>query len=85
MLCYAMHSNFCDSHQVETDEYGFALEPLVPGQLMAHHYIHFKTMKAICTSPSNAGLPDLLMAIAGSDELSGIKLRRRYTQNDGLL
>ena len=62
--------------QVETDEYGFALEPLVPGQLMAHHYIHFKTMKDICTISGQAGLPDLLMAVARSEELSGIKLRR---------
>ena len=64
-------------YQVETDEYGFSLEPLVPGQLMAHHYINFKTMKAICTTPGAAGLPALLMAIAGSEELSGIRLRRR--------
>ena len=62
--------------QVETDEYGFALEPLLPGQLMAHHYINFKTMKDICMISGHAGLPDLLMAIARSQELSGIKLRR---------
>ena len=62
--------------QVQTDEYGFALEPLIPGQLMARHYIRFKTMVAMCTTPSPAGLPELLMTIAQSAECSGIKLRR---------
>ena len=62
--------------QVQTDEYGFALDPLVPGQLMAQHYIRFKTMMAICATPSPAGLPDLLMRIARSAEFSSIKLRR---------
>lgn len=62
--------------QVHTDEYGFALDPLVPGQLMAQHYIRFKTMTAICALPSPAGLPDLLMCIAHSAEFSSIKLRR---------
>ena len=62
--------------QVQTDEYGFALEPLVPGQLMARHYIRFKTMVAMCNTPSPAGLPQLLMTIARSAEFSGIKLRR---------
>lgn len=67
----------CDAQmQVETDEYGYALAPLVPGQLMAHHYIHFTTMKSICTTSGQAGLPDLLMAVARSEELAGIKLRR---------
>ena len=62
--------------QVQSDEYGFALDPLVPGQLMAQHYIRFKTMTAICATPSPAGLPDLLMRIARSAEFSSIKLRR---------
>ena len=62
--------------QVQTDEYGFALAPLVPGQLMAQHYIRFKTMVAICNIPSPAGLPDLLMSIARSADFSSIKLRR---------
>ena len=62
--------------QVQTDEYGFALEPLVPGQLMAQHYIRFKTMMAICATQSPAGLPNLLMCIARSAEFSSIKLRR---------
>lgn len=62
--------------QVQSDDYGFALDPLVPGQLMAQHYIRFKTMMAICAAPSPAGLPDLLMRIAHSAEFSSIKLRR---------
>ncbi len=62
--------------QVQTDEYGFVLEPMVPGQLMARHYIRFKTMVDMCKTPSPAGLPELLMTIAGSAEFSGIKLRR---------
>ncbi|KAL0055867.1 hypothetical protein WJX82_005206 [Trebouxia sp. C0006] len=61
---------------VQTDEYGFVLEPMVPGQLMARHYIRFKTMVDMCKTPSPAGLPELLMTIAGSAEFSGIKLRR---------
>ncbi|DBB06327.1 TPA: Sec63 [Trebouxia sp. C0004] len=61
---------------VHTDEYGFALEPMVPGQLMARHYIRFKTMVAMCNTPSPAGLPELLMTIACSAEFSSIKLRR---------
>ena len=43
---------------------------------MARHYIRFKTMVAMCTTPSPAGLPELLMKIACSAEFSGIKLRR---------
>ena len=43
---------------------------------MAQHYIRFKTMTAICATPSPAGLPDLLMRIARSAEFSSIKLRR---------
>ena len=74
--CRSTINNCTVCIQVETDEYGFALEPLVPGQLMAHHYINFKTMKDICMISGRAGLPDLLMAIARSEELSGIKLRR---------
>lgn len=62
--------------QVQTDEYGFVLEPMVPGQLMARHYIRFKTMVAMCNTPSPAGLPELLMTIACSAEFSSIKLRR---------
>ncbi|KAL0036137.1 hypothetical protein WJX79_005176 [Trebouxia sp. C0005] len=61
---------------VQTDEYGFVLEPMVPGQLMARHYIRFKTMVAMCNTPSPAGLPELLMTIACSAEFSSIKLRR---------
>ncbi len=49
---------------------------MVPGQLMARHYIRFKTMVDVCNTPSPAGLPELLMTIAGSAEFSGIKLRR---------
>jgi len=33
-------------------------------------------MVAMCNTPSPAGLPELLMTIAGSAEFSGIKLRR---------
>lgn len=66
----------CHPAQVHTDEYGFALDALVPGQLMAQHYIRFKTMMAICATPSPAGLPDLLMLIARSAEFNSIKLRR---------
>lgn len=43
---------------------------------MARHYIRFKTMVAMCTTPSPAGLPELLMTIAQSAECSAIKLRR---------
>ena len=62
--------------QVQTDEYGFVLEPMVPGRLMARHYIRFKTMVDMCNIPSPAGLQELLMTIASSAEFSGIKLRR---------
>ncbi|PSC72871.1 putative ATP-dependent DNA helicase HFM1 isoform B [Micractinium conductrix] len=55
---------------------GFSLEPLPPGQIMAERYIRFKTMVSLGGAPSGAAMPDLLKIVAGSAELSSIKLRR---------
>ncbi len=44
-------------------EEGGTLTAKVQGELMAHHYIKFKTMIALITAPSHASLPDLVMLL----------------------
>ena len=44
-------------------EQGGAVTAQVPGELMAHLYIRFKTMVALVAAPSHASLPDLVMLL----------------------
>ena len=44
-------------------EEGGIVTAKVPGELMAHYYIKFKTMVALITAPSHASLPDLIMLL----------------------
>lgn len=37
--------------------------PKVPGELMAHYYVKFKTMVGLITAPTHASLPDLIMLL----------------------
>lgn len=50
--------------QVKQDADGFALEALVPGNLMAQHYMRFKTMALMCRAPPQLQMIDLVMLIA---------------------
>lgn len=59
-----------------TDEEGYSLEPLQPGVIMAEQYVKLPTMIALSGCPVGGGVPQLLQVIAGSSELSSIKLRR---------
>eukprot|EP00887_Chlorella_sp_A99_P002756 scaffold6.g2756.t1 len=72
---------------VRTDDDGFMLAPLLPGQallntpvpclqIMVESYIRMRTMVHICSAPQGATLPDLIAVLAKSAELSTIKLRR---------
>ncbi|KAK9833183.1 hypothetical protein WJX74_009492 [Apatococcus lobatus] len=61
---------------VEFDTASTRLSALVPGQLMAHHYIRLHTMIHLVNLKSQATMPDLLMIIGESEELNSIKLRR---------
>ncbi|KAL4421686.1 hypothetical protein ABPG77_010630 [Micractinium sp. CCAP 211/92] len=61
---------------VRLQEDGFGLEPLQPGQVMSERYIRMKTMVSLCNAPKGAAIPDLIAILAGSAELSNIKLRR---------
>ena len=40
-----------------------AIMPKVPGELMAHYYIKFKTMVGLITAPTHPSLPDLIMLL----------------------
>ena len=44
-------------------EEGGIVTAKVPGELMAHYYIKFRTMVALITAPSHASLPDLIMLL----------------------
>ena len=48
--------------QVGMEEGGLVVAK-VPGELMAHYYIKFRTMVALITAPSHASLPDLIMLL----------------------
>ena len=47
-----------------------AISPKVPGELMAHYYIKFKTMVGLITAPTHASLPDLIMLLGALCSLS---------------
>jgi len=55
---------------------GNFIKPLEGGRVMSDMYIRFETMKRIMSVQSPASVPDLLMTLCESDELSSIKLRR---------
>lgn len=44
-------------------EEGGIVTAKVPGELMAHYYVKFRTMVALITAPSHASLPDLIMLL----------------------
>lgn len=62
--------------QVSQDEDGFGLSPLVPGRLMAHHYVAFATMTLMAGAPPRSSMPDLLLIICRAHEFQHIRLRR---------
>ena len=68
--------SFYPSEKVTTDEYGFSLDAMEAGRLMAHYYIRFKTMISICQAPRHCSMPDIIMIIAKAEEFSSIRLRR---------
>ncbi|KAL6007072.1 hypothetical protein ACLOJK_032568 [Asimina triloba] len=61
---------------VWTDEYGFLLKPLEPGQLMTKYYLKFDTMKDIIQTAGSSSLEDVLRTVCRSEEIAWIQLRR---------
>ena len=62
---------------VERDPGHGRLKPTRLGELMSQHCIRFKTMAHLVRLPHHASMPDLLMAVASSEELSNIRYVRR--------
>eukprot|EP00850_Spirogloea_muscicola_P003151 SM000012S25413 [mRNA] locus=s12:910080:915978:- [translate_table: standard] len=58
------------------DDYGYTMQPLEPGKLMARYYLKFATMKLIVGAPKDSSIEDLLQVLAAAEELSWIRLRR---------
>ncbi|KAL4457640.1 hypothetical protein ABPG75_012505 [Micractinium tetrahymenae] len=75
-LVLATVAELAQHGMVRLQEDGFGLEPLQPGQVMAERYVRMKTMVSLCQAPQGAAMPDLISILAGSAELSNIKLRR---------
>ena len=55
-------------------EQGDAIAPKVPGELMAHYYVKFKTMVGLITAPTHASLPDLIMLLGAPCTLSSCQM-----------
>eukprot|EP00268_Persea_americana_P044332 TRINITY_DN4480_c0_g1_i11.p1 TRINITY_DN4480_c0_g1~~TRINITY_DN4480_c0_g1_i11.p1 ORF type:complete len:1021 (+),score=205.13 TRINITY_DN4480_c0_g1_i11:1226-4288(+) len=75
-ICVQKVNELSSFGMIWTDEYGFLLKPLEPGQLMTTYYLKFDTMKGIIKTPENCNLEDVLRTICCSEEIAWIQLRR---------
>ena len=69
-------AHMCEIGEDAAAPRGNFVRPLEGGRVMSDMYIRFETMKRIMSVQSPASVPDLLMTLCESDELSSIKLRR---------
>lgn len=51
-----------------------AITPKVPGELMAHYYVKFRTMVGLIAAPTHASLPDLVMLLGAQCSLSSCQM-----------
>ncbi len=54
---------------------GFALRSEVPGAIMAHYCVQFRTMAQLCGATAHTTIPSLLALLARSAELAHIHIR----------
>ncbi|KAL9148882.1 hypothetical protein ABFS82_12G072800 [Erythranthe guttata] len=75
-ICVHKVNELSQYQMVWTDEDGFFLKPLEPGNLMTKYYLKFDTMKHIIQAPENCSMEETLHIICRAEEIAWIQLRR---------
>ncbi|XAR51890.1 DNA helicase [Bertholletia excelsa] len=75
-ICVQKVNELSQNQMIWTDEDGFLLKPLEPGNLMTKYYLRFNTMRNIMKAPSDCSTEDALHIICQAEELAWIQLRR---------
>ncbi|XP_051146155.1 DExH-box ATP-dependent RNA helicase DExH17 [Andrographis paniculata] len=75
-ICVKKVNELSQYQMIWTDEDGFLLKPLAPGELMTKYYLKFNTMRHIIQAPENCSIEDALHIICLAEEISWIQLRR---------
>jgi hypothetical protein len=69
-------STLCKYGLMEADADGFNLTPLLPGKLMAQHFLRLGTMVEIVKDQQKPNLSGLLEILCKAEEFRNINLRK---------